>query len=54
VVYLKVLAKHLPGGTGEDHEEASLTDAWFETVTLQTDVFVSEILALVPCAGWFS
>jgi hypothetical protein len=27
VVYLKVLAKHLPGGTGEDHEEASLTDA---------------------------
>jgi hypothetical protein len=32
MVYLKVLIKDLPGGTGEDHEEASFTDARFETV----------------------
>jgi hypothetical protein len=32
MVYLKVLTKDLPGETGEDHEEATFTDAQFETV----------------------
>jgi hypothetical protein len=30
--YLKVLTEDLSGGTGKDHEEASVIDAGFETV----------------------
>jgi hypothetical protein len=30
--YLKVLTEDLSGGTGKDHEKASVIDAGFETV----------------------